>query len=55
MCFRFFSLIGTFQPLTIEFKINFLTQQDYDYLIAKGIVLRAGKSITHTKSEIIQY
>ena len=42
----------TFQPLTIEFKINFLTQQDYDYLIAKGIVLRAGKSITHTKSEI---
>ena len=43
----------TFQPLTIEFKINFLTQQDYDYLIAKGIVLRAGKSITHTKSEIL--
>ena len=51
--FAAFSLMkDTFQPLTIEFKINFLTQQDYDYLIAKGIVLRAGKSITHTKSEI---
>ena len=51
-CCFFINERHTFQPLTIEFKINFLTQQDYDYLIAKGIVLRAGKSITHTKSEI---
>ena len=51
--FAAFSLMkDTFQPLTIEFKINFLTQHDFDYLIAKGTVLRAGKSITHTKSEI---
>ena len=42
----------TFQPLTIEFKINFLSQNQCQKLIAKGIVLRAGKLITHTKSEI---
>ena len=30
-----FTLMGTFQPLTIEFKINFLTQHIFDYLIAK--------------------
>ena len=42
----------TFQPLTIEFKINFLSQNLCQKLIAKGLVLRAGKLITHTKSEI---
>ena len=51
--FAAFSLMkDNFQPLTIEFKINFLSQSNHNYLIAKGIVLRAGKSITHTKSEI---
>ena len=51
--FAAFSLMKeTFQPLTIEFKINFLSQNLCQKLIAKGIVLRAGKLITHTKSEI---
>tara|TARA_Y100001968_G_C19055888_1_gene571386 strand:- start:121 stop:546 length:426 start_codon:yes stop_codon:yes gene_type:complete len=51
--FAAFSLMkDTFQPLTIEFKINFLSQNLCQMLIAKGFVLRAGKLITHTKSEI---
>ena len=51
--FAAFSLMkDTFQPLTIEFKINFLSQNQCQKLIAKGFVLRAGKLITHTKSEI---
>ena len=53
MRFCSFSLIkDSFQPLTIEFKINFLSQSLCQKLIAKGFVLRAGKLITHAKSEI---
>ena len=52
--FAAFSLMkDTFQPLTIEFKINFLTQQDYDYLIAKGIVLRGYSKKDFSKLKII--
>ena len=51
--FAAFSLMKeSFQPLTIEFKINFLTQNICHNLISKGMVLRAGKIITHAKSEI---
>ena len=51
--FAAFSLMkDPFQPLTIEFKINFLSQNLSQKLIAKGFVLRAGKLITHAKSEI---
>ena len=51
--FAAFSLMKEpFQPLTVEFKINFLTQNISQTLIAKGMVLRAGKIITHAKSEI---
>ena len=51
--FAAFSLMkDPFQPLTIEFKINFLSQSFCQKLIAKGFVLRAGKLITHTKSEV---
>ncbi len=54
--FAAFSLMNdNFQPLTIEFKINFLSQNICQNLKAKGEVIRAGRLITHVKSEVFSY
>tara|TARA_B100000214_G_C23675324_1_gene493858 strand:- start:57 stop:488 length:432 start_codon:yes stop_codon:yes gene_type:complete len=51
--FAAFSLMKEpLQPLTIELKINYLSQTICNSLIAKAEVIRAGNSITHAKSEI---
>ncbi|MEM7270908.1 MAG: PaaI family thioesterase [Pseudomonadota bacterium] len=41
------------QPLTIEFKINYLAPGLGDALVAKAQVLRAGRSIQHLSAEVI--
>jgi len=40
------------QPLTIEFKINLLAPARGSELIARGEVLRAGRSIAHTRADV---
>lgn len=40
------------QPLTIEFKINLLAPAKGAELIARGDVLRAGRSLSHTRADV---
>ena len=40
------------QPLTIEFKINLLAPARGSLLIARGEVLRAGRSIFHVRCDV---
>ena len=40
------------QPLTIEFKINFVSSSDGKDLIGKAKVIRAGKRIFHVRSDV---
>ena len=40
------------QPLTIEFKINLLAPARGAELIARGEVLRAGRSLSHTRADV---
>lgn len=40
------------QPLTIEFKINLLSPARGGAIIARADVLRAGRSITHAKTDV---
>ena len=51
--FAAFSLMkDTFQPLTIEFKINFLSTANGEKLITEADILKAGKSIFHARSDV---
>lgn len=43
---------GDRQPLTIEFKINLLAPAKGTELIARGEVLRAGRSLSHTRADV---
>lgn len=43
---------GDRQPLTIEFKINLLAPAKGEELIARGEVLRAGRSLSHTRADV---
>ena len=40
------------EPLTIEFKINFLNIADGEKLIAEAIILQGGRSIFHCESKV---
>ncbi|WP_268236412.1 PaaI family thioesterase [Actibacterium pelagium] len=40
------------QPLTIEFKINFLAPAEGPQLRAIGTVLRAGRSVAHSRADV---
>ena len=40
------------EPLTIEFKINFLNIADGEKLIAEAVILQRGRSIFHGESKI---
>ena len=40
------------EPLTIEFKINFLNIADGKRLIAEAVILQAGRSIFHGESKV---
>ena len=40
------------QPLTIEFKINFLSTANGENLITEADVIKAGKSIFHARSDV---
>ena len=40
------------EPLTIEFKINFLNIADGEKLVAEAEILQAGRSIFHGESKI---
>ncbi len=51
--FAAFSLMeDQYQPLTIEFKINFLSQSPGKVMISQANVLRAGRSIFHTRADV---
>ena len=41
-----------YQPLTIEFKINFLSTASGEKLITQAEILKAGKSIFHARSDV---
>ena len=40
------------EPLTIEFKINFLNIADGERLIAEAVILQGGRSIFHGESKV---
>ena len=40
------------EPLTIEFKINFLNIADGEKLVAEAKILRGGRSIFHGESKV---
>ena len=40
------------EPLTIEFKINFLNIADGEKLVAEAEILKAGRSIFHGESKV---
>lgn len=40
------------QPLTVEFKVNFLVPAKGSMLIARGEVLRAGRSLAHVRADV---
>ena len=40
------------EPLTIEFKINFLNIANGERLIAEAVILQAGRSIFHGESKV---
>ena len=40
------------EPLTIEFKINFLNIADGEKLIAEAVILQGGRSIFHGESKV---
>ncbi len=40
------------QPLTVEFKINFLAPAEGPQLRAIGTVLRAGRSVAHARADV---
>ena len=40
------------EPLTIEFKINFLNIADGERLIAEAVILQGGRSIFHAESKV---
>ncbi|MDA0998570.1 MAG: PaaI family thioesterase [Proteobacteria bacterium] len=49
-----FSLFGDGDGvLTVEFKLNLMAPADGDYLIARGQVIRPGRTLTVTTGEVI--
>ena len=40
------------EPLTIEFKINFLNIANGEWLIAEAVILQGGRSIFHGESKV---
>lgn len=38
--------------LTVEFKMNFLSPGDGDYLLARGSVIKAGRTLTVCRSQV---
>ena len=40
------------EPLTIEFKINFLNIANGERLIAEAVILQGGRSIFHGESKV---
>ena len=45
-------MMENYQPLTIEFKINFLSTANGEKLITEADILKAGKSIFHARSDV---
>ena len=45
-------MMKNYQPLTIEFKINFLSTANGEKLITEADILKAGKSIFHARSDV---
>ena len=51
--FAAYSLMSdNFQPLTVEFKINFLAVANGNELISRAQVLKAGLTVSHVQSEV---
>ena len=45
-------MMENYQPLTIEFKINFLSTANGEKLITEADILKAGRSIFHARSDV---
>ena len=45
-------MMENYQPLTIEFKINFLSTANGEKLISEADILKAGRSIFHARSDV---
>jgi len=40
------------QPLSVEFKVNLMAKGEGDLLVARGEVLRNGRTLKHSRAEI---
>ena len=45
-------MMENYQPLTIEFKVNFLSTANGEKLISEADILKAGRSIFHARSDV---
>jgi uncharacterized protein (TIGR00369 family) len=51
-CAAFTLFPGGGNPLTLEYKINFLRPAQGDRIVAEGMVLRAGRSVSVTRVDV---